>query len=105
MVAQECRKLSNGTEWDLLCINGMQRDAVGQRQSPISYLCTVKRLEVGIIGNYWEAVGNRQSPLSYLCAECRKNIRIICVIDFLSIPLQQSIKGVNNDVLAHWRYY
>ena len=43
MVAQECRKLSNGTEWDLLCINGMQRDAVGQRQSPVSYLCTVFR--------------------------------------------------------------
>ena len=59
MVAQECRKLSNGTEWDLLCINGMQRDAVGQRQSPISYLCTVKRLEVGIIGKQWETANPR----------------------------------------------
>ena len=48
----------NGTEWDLLCINGMQRDAVGQRQSPLSYLCAVKRLEVGIIVHYWEAVGS-----------------------------------------------
>ena len=33
----------SGTEWDLLCINGTQRDAMGQRQSPLSYFCTVFR--------------------------------------------------------------